>query len=527
MINRKLRDNWIKILNFNKNRSILKDPKRSEEVVRIPLSPITVNANILYYFFEILYPKFINDQQNILDIIIQDIDKKNKIINSFLYETKKAGIHETVESLSEKLFKIKSLEVEKLDEIFNKAQSVLFKEKQIQITSIRIFKKEAIDLLNKHCENIEEISLYEFFHRTMDLLQNLLEQDLILIYPEPIVIHFIKNSISLLNEIRFHNLFQFIEENLPEFHFSILIDGKNTKIIALVQNTISKSGKSELRLNFFTPTELGINADDSDIKNTLNLLQDKLHTEKSYYLKQNDILNFLSNLFELLIPLKKENLKFLFQKTLFGYRSFENHWDMVPRPTIYNTLVRFLIRLLGFNLNFKKISHWAIPEAISTTFDFFFGLNSKILLIVTDQDRIKKIKASKDYVIKNTCLHTFLLEFEDSTLERITNIDKDSLFLNINSNSLSSIRKASIEMFGAPSAIIILDKILIQEIVKNFGFNHSKFSLIPKFKTLKLLKNEKYFAIFPEFPFYSLIKKKRPLSLLKLFLPIMIDKFEF
>lgn len=527
MINKKFKDNWLKILNFNKNRSILKDPEQSEEVVRIPLSPITVNADILYYFFEVLYPKFINDQQNILDIIIQDIDKKIKIVNTFLYVTKKAGIHETIESLPEKLLKIKSLEIERLDEIFNKAQSVLLKEKHIQISSIRIFKKEAIDLLNKHCENIEEISLYEFFHRAMDLVQELFEQDLILIYPEPIVINFIKNGISLLNEIRFRNLFQFLEENLPEFHYSILIDGENTRIIALIQKTILKSGKSELSLNFFTPTELNINTDDLDIKHTLNILQDKLHTEKSYYLNQNDILTFLSNLFELLIPVKKENLKFLFQKALFAYRSFEKHWDMVPRPTIYNTLVRFLIRLLGFNLNFKKISHWAIPEAISTTFDFFLGLNSKILLIVTDQNRIKKSKASQENVIKNTCLHTFLLEFEDSTLEKVNVVDKDKLFLKVNSNSLSSIRKASTEMFGTPSAIIILDKMLVQEIIRNFVFNHSQFSLLPKFKTLKLLKNEKYFTIYPEFPFYSLIKKKRSLALLKLFLPIMIDKFEF
>lgn len=505
----------------------MEDPEKLKEVVRIPLSPITINPNILYYFFELLYPKFINDQQNILDIIIHKVDKKNKIVGLFLYKTKKAGIHETVESLPDKLFKIKSLEIERLDDIFSKVQRALMKEKNIQISSIRIFKKEAIDLINKHCEKIEEISFYEFLNRILDLVQKILERNLFLMYPEPIIFNFLKSGIALLNKIQLRNFFKFMEEILPEFNTSLLIDGNTTKIIALLQKTILKSEKSELTLKFFTPEELGINLNDSDIINNLSIIQEKLKTEKAYYLNQNDIISFISDLFELSIPVTKENLKFLFQKALFGYRSFEKHWDMVPRPTIYNTLVRFLIRLIGFNLNLNKISHWAIPEVIFNYIDFYFGLNSKILLIISDLNRTKKIKGSQNNILKNSCVHTFLLEFEDSTLKNIRVINKEKLFSDINSNSLSSIRKASIQKFASPSVIIILDKYLLQNIIKNFIFNHSKFSFIPKFKTLKLLKNEKYFTMYPEFPFYKLIKKKRPISLLKLSLPIIIDKFEF
>ncbi len=527
MINKRFKDNWSKILSFNKNRDILEDPENVKEFVRIPLSPISIHPNILYYFFEILYPKFINDQQNILDIIIHEVDKKKKILGLFLYKTKKAGIHETIESLPDKLFKIKSLEIERLDDIFSKVQSALLKEKNIQISSIRIFKKEAIDLINKHCEKIEEISLYEFLNRIMDLIQKILEKDLFLIYPEPIIFHFLKSAIKLLNKIRLSNFFKFIEEILPEFNTSLLINGNKKKLIFLLQKTILKSEKSDLTLKFFTPEELGINLNGSDIKNNLSIIQEKLKTKKVYCLNQNDILSFISDLFELLLPITKENLKFLFQKALFGYRSFETHWDMVPRPTIYNNLVRFLIHLIGFNLNLKKISHWAIPEVIFNYIDFYFGLNSKILIIISDLNRTKKIKGSQDNLLKNSCLHTFLLEFEDSTLGNIRVINKEKLFSDINSNSLSSIRRASIEKFGSPSAIIILDKFLLQSIIRNFIFNHSKFSFIPKFKTLKLLKNEKYFTMYPEFPFYKLIKKKRSISLLKLFLPIIIDKFEF
>jgi hypothetical protein len=524
VINKNFRDNWLKILDFNKNRNILQDPEKSDDIVRVPLTPIIVNANILHYLFDVLYPRFINDQNNILDIIIQEIDKKNKIIKSFLYETNKPGIHETVELIPEKFLKIKNIEFEKIDDIFDKAQKALLKEKHIQISSIRIFRKEAITLINEHCKNIEDLSINEFFHQSLDLLQNIFEKDLIFIYPEPIVINFIRNFLSLLNQVRFNSIFEFIEEGVPEFNISIIIEGKTTKIIALVQNTIQKNKRSNLKLNFFTPTELGINAGDSDIKSILNLIQDKIHSEKVYFFKENDILTYISDIFELLFPLKKDNLSFLFQKALFGYRSFETHWDMVPKPKIYKILIRFLIRLLGFNLNLKKISHWAIPEAISTNIDFFFGLNSKILIFITDLDRTKKVKTQD---IKNTCLYSFFLEFEDSTLKRIRKIETDKLFQKINSDSLKSISDASIEMLGRPSTIIILDKKLLQEIIKNLIFEHSKFSFIPKFKTLKLLKNEKYFTMYPEFPFFRLIKKKSSLSLFKLVLPIVIDKFEF
>ena len=73
---------------------------------------------------------------------------------------------------------------------------------------------------------------------------------------------------------------------------------------------------------------------------------------------------------------------FLFQKILFRFRDYENHWYISPKPSIYNTLQRFLLRLVGYNINLRKISHWAIPGLFFTLFTSFFGLNSKILIII-------------------------------------------------------------------------------------------------------------------------------------------------
>ncbi|MFX0104161.1 MAG: hypothetical protein ACFE75_01565, partial [Candidatus Hodarchaeota archaeon] len=379
MINKEFRKNWLKILKFNETRNIIEEPELLKENVRIPLTPITLNANILYHFFEILYPKFINDQQHILDIIISDIDKKKKIITSYLYITKKAGIHEIVESISNDVLRIKSLDIERLDEVLSNVQNQIMKEKGIRISSIRLFKKEAIDLINKHCENIEIISLYQFFIRILDLIQKLFEKDLFLIYPKPTIFNFLRGSLALLNQVQLKSLFKNIEELLPEFNTFILIDGDRIKIVVNLQKVLSKYGKSNISLKILNLDDLNINLDNLNTKDTLKVIQKKLNTKNGYYFYQKDIISIISDLFEQVIPLKKKNIQFLLQKILLGYRSFENYWSMVPRPSLYNNFVRFIIRLFGFNLNLKKLSHWAIPDLIFDYIDFYLGLNSKIL----------------------------------------------------------------------------------------------------------------------------------------------------
>ncbi|MFW9990366.1 MAG: hypothetical protein ACFFC3_17120, partial [Candidatus Odinarchaeota archaeon] len=360
----------------------------------------------------------------------------------------------------------------------------------------------------------------------MDLIQELFENDLFLIYPEPLFSKFLKNVIMLLNNIKLKNLYKFIEEILPEFNISLLIDGNKAKIVIHLQKSNLKSKKSDLRLKFSTPNELGIKTNDLNQVEVLTEIRNKLKTEKTYYFNQNDIITLISDFFELLIPLKKESLKLIIQKTLFGYRSYEMHWNVVPRPKIYNTLIRFLIRLLGFNINLRKLSHWAIPDVIFNYFDFYFGLNSRLLLIITDLKSNKNLKTSGERISKNACKQTILLEIEESTLKNIRKITKNELFSS-NYTSLISINSNITKKYGKLSTIIVVDQFLLENIIRNYIFNISKVSFFPRFKTLRLLRDQRYFKIFPEFPFYKLIKKKNSFSLLRLLLPIIIDKHEF
>jgi len=146
--------------------------------------------------------------------------------------------------------------------------------------------------------------------------------------------------------------------------------------------------------------------------------------------------------------------------------------------------------------------------------------------MITDLKRYKNGKGSRENLLKNTCEYIFLLEFEESTLKKIIMINKEKVFSGTN-NSFYSIKERISENYGTPSAIILFDKFLLRNFIKNFIFGHSKLSFFPRFKTIKMLKNEKFFTIYPEFPFFTLIKKKRTMALIKLLLPILIDKHEF
>ena len=298
-------------------------------------------------------------------------------------------------------------------------------------------------------------------------------------------------------------------------------------LIFHLQNHQSELGKPEFKFRVILPLDLGINNTELSEKEILNLIQEKLNTENIYCIDQNIIISLLSDLIELTIPLKKENLKFLMQKILFGYRSFEKHWDMRPRPVVYNTLVRFILRFFSLNLNLRKLSHWAIPDLVFNCLDTNFGLNSKVLIILTDVDKYKKINFKKMDYLKTTTENAILLEIEESTLINLSPLKKEIIFSDGIYNSLDLIRKKVSEEFGCISSIIILDKSLIKNLMNNFIVEHAKLTLLLKLKTLKMLKKPQYFYIYPELPIYELIKRRGTMSLLKLLLPIVIDKHEF
>lgn len=529
------------MLTYNANIDIGDKIKITDTKIRIPLTPLEVNPYLLYHLFEVLYPQFINDHNNILDIIISNDGRD--IINLYFYETKKAGIHESIEKLPHDLIRIHKRDLEDINKFYNRILDGMVKKKGIRISSIRIFKEKAIDYINQYSVDIEDSPFDMLLSEGFDLIQNLIEQDLILIYPEPNLIRYLKELITFLNGRQISSLFRLFYKILPEFNIAFIFDSQElTLILHLQKLKVTKSETSYLRVKLMIPEELGIKDEKQkeipidqgereakllDKNEILTLVQQNLQTDKAYYLNQNDIITVLTEIIDLPVKLKEENLSLLFQKILFGFRSFESHWDLRPRPRIYNTLLRFLVRLFGFNLNLRKISHWAIPELIFNVIRNNLGLNSKILLIISDITQFKKLNLSNFKYLEKAARHLFVIEIENNTLVQIHSVKKEDLIIEKEVESLETLRLKLSEKYGYLSNIIILDKLLLQSLIKNFIFEHSKIEPRSKIRTLKMFKKQKFFYMFPELPPYKLIKKKGAISLIKLLLPILIDKHEF
>ena len=522
MINHIFRSNWLKILNYNTNVEIVDKPSMTKEMVRIPLTPLNINVHILYYLFEDLYPIFINDQQNILDIIISD--DFNEILGAYLYKTKKAGIHESFEILSNDLVKIQKDDLENIEIFFNKIQNEMVKKTGIRISSIRVFKKKAIDLINAHCTKTEGESFNNALISLMNLIQIFFDENLFYIYPIPNFYKFIKKSLILLNGLRVSNIYKFLYNITPKFNISILLNSQKQPLLLKVAKKISGIDNSDIFIELITPNDLGIKIKDQNIYDILNTFKKKMKSDKIYLLNQRDLISLLLDIFESESPPPFDKLKIIFQKVLLGIRNFENKWYRLPRPKVYNSLLRFFTRIFRFNLNLKKLSHWAIPDFTFNIVETNFGLNSKILVIFT---AIDKRNFNKVEYVKNAFKSAFLIEYENRRIINIKPINKKEIFTENQINSLDVIRANISNKYGYVSAVMNIDTFLLTEIFENFASKLFNFNPFSNFKCLNLFKKEHYFNIFPEIAEFQFLKDVGSNTFIKSILPILIDKHEF
>jgi len=554
LFNQKFKDNWYAILKYNSNIRLKNKDKIVETKVKIPFTPIEVEPHLIHYLFKTLYPKFVNDQQNILDVIISDDGKE--VIRLYLYETKEAGIHQSIERLPLDFIKFHKKDLKDLDNLYNRILGDVFKKKGIRVSSLRIFKEKAITYINEYFVGLEDTPFDVLIMKVLNLIQKMVEQDLFSLYPEPEAFKFIKGFINLLNGIQLDEIFRIIYILLPEFNFAFILGSKELGLIMHLQKVkISKQVRPYLRFKLMSPADLALIKTHVEIKlpknkavdaqlaatidnqldltpknlnknEVIQLVRDQLKTEKAYYLKQTDLISIITDLFNLPVNLKDDNLKLIFQKILFGYRSYENHWKLQPKPKIYNNLRRFLIRLLGINYNLRKLSHWAISDFIFSLYRGNLGLNCKILFFFTDVAETKYNRKGINFLGKVT-KHIIFVEVENGALTTIKVINKEDLILNKENESLESIWLTSSTKLGFLSTIVILDKTLLQEFISHFIFEQTKFAPFKKMKILKMFKNKKYFDMFPEIPPYKLLRKHGAFSLFKLLLPIFIDRHEF
>lgn len=504
MINHYFKDNWNKILKFNSKVEINENPELLEEFVRIPLTPIQIDAFLLYRLTELIYPKFIHDQQNIADIILSDYSIDNMVLESYVYETKIAGIHEKAIHLPKNAISIKTKnDLENIEGLFTKIQDAIIKENGIKIMSIRIFKKRAIDLMNTHSENLKKSSFNEFMSNLLDLVQKCIENELIMLYPEPDLLRFMRELISIFQDIKFSSIYNMLNNLCPTYKHAISFNNKTISFTCQIEKEVHEN-----IIEFIQPEQSPADLEES----RLPKLREDNKLESVISLDLNTVITYLSEIFEQKVPIKMDQMKLLLQKFLFGVRSFDTHWKMYPRPKIYSVLIRYLIRLIGFNINLRKLSHWNLPEFILNLFNSNIGLNSKILILLTN---------NRDKNIQNA----ILLQFLNGSLVKISAVNKTDV---IDKNlDIKEIHSGLVETLGYIDFIFKVDIDLIKEIIEKFIFKIYNVSPLKQYKVLKMAKKSKYFEVYPSSPAYELFKSKSSLSLLKLLLPIFIDRHEF
>ncbi len=526
MINEEFKRNWITILNYNQKSLCSKNDDELNVMVRIPFTPIEIDAKILKELFEVLYPQFINDQQNILDIIISD--DENTILNAYLYQTKKAGIHESIEHLPlevirDKIFPYKKKDLEDIELFFNKLQLRLIENKKVRISSIRIFKKKFIDLVNDLYKILDLTTLNEYLHQFFNFIQEVYGQELLYMYPNPPINSFITNFFKFLNCIKVSGFIEIIMDILPVMKISLLFYLLNSHVVLDLKNTSSSSINENMNISIRSLEEMEIECIKKTIPEILKQIVLNQKSDMSYYIDLNALLSLLLEIFETDFPPKRENSEYIFQKLLYGVRNYENLWFKAPRLNLFN-LKRYFLRYLGINVNIKKLSHWSIPPTISALFHTYFGLKSRILFIYTDSSENKSnLKVPLDHSFKKAGI----LEFENNRIESIVPVRREEILNNETSISLEAIRSSVSKNRGYLSAVISMDKALLREFIDQFILNLSSPTLFKKMKVLKMFKNERYLDMYPVIPLLKLMRDSSPLKLLKLLTSVAIDKHEF
>ncbi|MFX0074366.1 MAG: hypothetical protein ACFE96_02915 [Candidatus Hermodarchaeota archaeon] len=517
MISENFKKNWLKILNYNSNVDLIKDARELKESVRIPLTPIEVDAFLLYHLFEILYPRFVSGQQNILDVIVSNFELDNIIFGLYLYETNKPGIHSKVKVVPKDSIAIKQKDLENIETVFKRFQDFILKEHGVKISCIRLIRKRGIDLINSHCDKLNKITLSESLLSILDLIQIFLENDLFSIYPEPIILRFCKNCVSFLGGLKLSKIFTLFSSLISSLNTFVVLNSPNLPFAMVIKKDNKNSMTSEIDIKLLLLDEK-YNPNNKTPKAYFQLIQSDFHVDNIVNLNQNSIITFLIELFELYLPPNKEEAKLLFQKFLYGIRSYDLVWSMYPELKINNILFRFLIRLFGINMNLRKLSHWAIPEFLYDLGATYIGLNAKILLILTNNNKNGSKHDLTNYII---------FKIQNGSIIEMEFIKNQELISKINLQSLKSVKLTLSEQFGFISHVIMMDMKLIQSFLNSLVFDFHKISIFSLLKLVKIFKNPRYFQLYPEIPPYTLLKKKRSITFLKYLLSVFIDKHEF
>ena len=501
MFDTNFRENWNKILKFNSKISIIEHPESISEDVKIPFTPIKTDMYLLYKLISYFYPLFINSQNNEVDVIVSDYDIENIVLDIYLHESKSPGIYERSQRLPKGMLKLKQEDLNDISSLFHKIERQIAAETNIKITSLRIHKKRFIDLINTHNSSLQRYNFIQTLTSIINIIQKAIHDDLLIIYPNPLVFRFITRLIAI-SSIDLSKLMEEIVNLVKDMDLALVFADKDLSLLS----HIYKEQDGAIKVEFLDIMKEVNFRDNNEISKNFKY-------ETVAFLNLLSLVNFFLDLIEHDIPIPKEELKLILQKLLYAMRSIELEWKIFPKPKLYNVLQRWILRLMGFNVNLRKISHWNIPDFFMNLIISRIGLNSSILLILSENDNSIK------YMIK--------LDLINGEVNHISSLNK----LETISEPLPDLERLRISLsskLGIQADLIIkIDRIFLGELLNKCLFNFQDLSPLSLYKLARKFKKSIYFDIFPEFPAFLMLKKKRFTSFLKVLISVLIDRHEF
>ena len=300
---------------------------------------------LLFKLASYFYPLFINTQKNEVDIIVSDYDIENIVLDIYLHESKSAGVFVHSQRLSKEVLKFKQVDLNDISSLYHKIERTIFEKTNIKITSLRVHKKRFVDLINTHNLNLHRYDFSQALTSIINIVQKAIDDNLLIIYPNPLVFKFINQLFKIL-AINLSKMTEEVANLIKRMDLALIFAEKDMSFLSHIYK--KKDG--------------AINVELLDISKEVNYINsDELSKSFKYdtiaYLNLKSVVNFFLDIIEYEIPIGKKELKLIVQKLLYGIRSIELEWSISPKPKLYNVLKRWLLRLMGFNLNLRKLSH--------------------------------------------------------------------------------------------------------------------------------------------------------------------------
>jgi len=466
--------------------------------------------------------QFFGGSENYVCIITKD--GKYYAAFSHLRKSSEGEIHSTREDIRE--FQDKDVKVILPDNIIVYFLKFIEKTYKVKPNFIRIIDAELIqgyvDFFSKYAgdstQNVPLSSIVELFSRWMvAILAGKWTQ-----YPEPPISIFLRNIAS-----KYDNLFVKILASLTKKKFNqkpaaILIELPHGIIPFRFIPTRTGGKITPLEQGKARPTNW------EDLPEFLHQERSRLKVGRVISFRLQDFLNVVKEVVITPFPITKTRWEAIGQRGLYLFKNYGETWATSPSPLAINTLLRFLLRFLGYNYNIWKFSYWYAPSAISNFLVEATGGAGTILCLY--RSRIKKAKVNN--------VQGFTIQIENAAITRIEATDpqfvtsiyeKVKTFYSIPWKAKEAFYLARQNYPNLTNVLFLSEEFFEQLCGKLLGLFLSihPLKLFSVSRSLKQLKDPRNFYMYPETVEFQYIRKIGGFKLLGWISRLFFDRHEF